>query len=124
VRPGESFTAAGLPVRVYGGWHAIIHPDIPRVPNLGFLIDDSVYHPGDSFDVPQDANVHTLFVPISAPWLKLSDSIDFVRAVNPRRAYALHDCLLSAEGIGLVSGLMTAQTQAGYARLTPGAIVD
>lgn len=55
VESGESFTAAGIPVRAYGGLHAEIHPEIPRVPNLGFLLNDMVYHPGDSFDVPQDA---------------------------------------------------------------------
>lgn len=120
VRPGDVFTAAGLPVRAYGGWHAVIHPDIPRVPNLGYLIDNSIYHPGDSFDVPEDALVQTLFVPISAPWLKGSEAIDFVRAVKPRQAYALHDCLLSKEGLGLMDGLLSAQTQARYARLAAG----
>ena len=98
---GETFKAAGLRVRAYGGLHAEIHPDIPRVANLGFLIDDSLYHPGDSFDLPDGVrSIDTVFVPISAPWLKLSESVDFVRAVKPRRAYALHDCLLSESASG------------------------
>ena len=58
--------------------------------NLGFFVE-GVYHPGDSFDVPTDAEVETLFVPVSGPWLKLSESVEFIRAVAPRRAYALHD---------------------------------
>ena len=53
-------------VRAYGGRHAVIHPDLPPVANLGYLVDGSVYHPGDSFDVPADATVDTLFVPVSA----------------------------------------------------------
>ncbi|MCW2640849.1 MAG: beta-lactamase protein, partial [Dactylosporangium sp.] len=32
---GDEFTAAGLHVRAYGGLHAIIHPELPRVANLG-----------------------------------------------------------------------------------------
>lgn len=125
VTPGDEFEAAGLRVTAYGGWHAEIHPDIPLVPNLGFLVstgagEPGFYHPGDSFDVPEGAIVDTLFVPISAPWLKTAESVNFVRAVAPRRAYALHDALLSAPGFGLVDGLMSRLSGAEYARLASG----
>ncbi|MBE1486978.1 MBL fold metallo-hydrolase [Plantactinospora soyae] len=124
VQSGDSFEAAGFAVRAYGGWHAVIHPDLPRVVNLGFLVNDSVYHPGDSFDVPEGAQVDTLFVPISGPWLKVSESVDFVRAVNPRRAYALHDGLLAPAGLAVYDGSMTRLANCEYARLAPGTAVD
>jgi L-ascorbate metabolism protein UlaG (beta-lactamase superfamily) len=124
VASGHAFTAANLLVRAYGGLHAVIHPEIPQVANLGFLINDSLYHPGDSFDVPEGAQVDTLFVPISGPWLKLAESIDFVRAVKPRRAYALHDCLFNEQGLALTDAHMTARSGAEYARLAAGATVD
>ncbi|MFY1634145.1 MBL fold metallo-hydrolase [Solwaraspora sp. WMMB335] len=120
VESGDTFTAAGIPVRAYGGWHAEIHPDIPRVPNLGFLVADSVYHPGDSFDVPADAQVDTLFVPVSAPWLKLSEAVDFVRAVAPRRAFALHDGLLNDAGHTVTDSNMTKLAGCEYTRLAAG----
>jgi L-ascorbate metabolism protein UlaG (beta-lactamase superfamily) len=123
VEPGDEFEAASLPVRAFGGWHADIHPDIPRVPNLGFLVDGSLYHPGDSFDVPAGVEVDTLFVPISAPWLKASESIDFVRAVAPKRAFALHDHLLSPPGLGLVDGLLSRLGGTSYQRLASGEAV-
>jgi L-ascorbate metabolism protein UlaG (beta-lactamase superfamily) len=124
VESGQSFTAAGLPVRAYGGLHAEIHPDIPRVVNLGFLVGERVYHPGDSFDVPRDAEIDTLFVPISAPWLKVSESVDFVRAVRPRRAYALHDGLLNDAGLGITDGVMSGLSGCDYARLSAGTALD
>jgi L-ascorbate metabolism protein UlaG (beta-lactamase superfamily) len=124
VQSGETFTAAGFAVRAYGGLHAEIHPEVPRVANLGFLVEDSLYHPGDSFDVPEGATVETLFVPISAPWLKLSESVEFVRAVGPRRAYALHDCLLSNAGYQVTDGMMGRLTKCDYARLEPGSSID
>ncbi|MGI5214282.1 MBL fold metallo-hydrolase [Plantactinospora sp. CA-290183] len=124
VRSGDRFSAAGFDIRAYGGWHAVIHPDLPRVVNLGFLVNDSVYHPGDSFDVPPDAEVDTLFVPVSGPWLKLAESVDFVRAVNPRRAYALHDGLLAEAGLTLVNTSLGRLVDCEYARLTPGTAVD
>ena len=120
VAPGDEFEAAGLAIRAFGGWHAQIHPDIPSVPNLGFLVAGSLYHPGDSFDVPAGVEVDTLFVPISAPWLKASESIDFVRAVAPKRAFALHDHLLSPPGLGLVDGLLSRLSGTAYQRLASG----
>jgi L-ascorbate metabolism protein UlaG (beta-lactamase superfamily) len=124
VASGQSFEAAGLRVRAYGGRHAEIHPDLPRVANLGYLVEDSVYHPGDSFDVPTDARVDTLFVPISAPWLKLSESVDFIRAVRPRRAFALHDCLLNEVGLKVTDGGLARLAGCDYARLAVGETVD
>jgi L-ascorbate metabolism protein UlaG (beta-lactamase superfamily) len=123
VDPGEAFSAAGFAVRAYGGWHAVIHPDLPPVANLGFLVEDSVYHPGDSFDVPQGASVQTLFLPISAPWLKLSEVVDFVRAVAPRRAFALHECLLSDAGFKVTDGDLAKLANCEYNRLEPGTTV-
>ncbi len=120
VNTGDEFTAAGFAVRAYGGRHAVIHPDLPVIANLGFLLDGRVYHPGDSFDVPGDAEIDTLFVPVSAPWLKAAESVDFIRAVHPRAAYALHDALLNDTFAGLLDGLLNRMGGAGYRRLGTG----
>ncbi|MFE9203632.1 MBL fold metallo-hydrolase [Micromonospora sp. NPDC007230] len=124
VAPGESFTAAGVAIRAYGGQHAVIHPDIPVIENLGFLINDVVYHPGDSLVVPDDVQVDTLFAPIHAPWNKFSEVVDFIRAVAPRRAYALHDGLLNDNGFGVLDRQYTALSNTDYRRLEPGTRID
>ncbi|WP_328651005.1 MBL fold metallo-hydrolase [Micromonospora sp. NBC_00330] len=124
VSVGESFTAAGVAVRAYGGRHAVIHPDIPVVDNLGYLINDVVYHPGDSLVVPDETPVDTLFAPIHAPWSKFSEVVDFIRAVAPRRAYALHDALLNDNGLGVLDRQYTALSGTEYQRLEPGSRVD
>jgi L-ascorbate metabolism protein UlaG (beta-lactamase superfamily) len=127
VAAGEEFSAAGFSVRAYGGEHAVIHPDIPRIANLAYLIadgDDSVYHPGDSFTVPAGAVVDTLFVPLNAPWMKVAESIDFVRAVRPRRAYALHDALLTETGAKVSDGHLERLSGTDYAHLAPGTTID
>lgn len=49
---GDTFSAAGFDVQVHGELHAVIHPDIPRITNIGFLVDGSVFHPGDALTVP------------------------------------------------------------------------
>jgi L-ascorbate metabolism protein UlaG (beta-lactamase superfamily) len=124
VDSGDSFSAAGFGVRAYGAWHAVIHPDLPRVPNLGYLVEESVYHPGDSFDVPDGVGVDTLFVPVTAPWLKAAESVDFIRAVRPRRAFALHDSLGTDPMFAILQGLLNNLSGAEYRRLTPGETID
>jgi L-ascorbate metabolism protein UlaG (beta-lactamase superfamily) len=126
---GDEFTAAGLQVRVYGGLHAIIHPELPRVANLGFFIettpgDGGLYHPGDSFDVPTDARVDTLFVPVAGPWLKLAEAVEFVREVAPRRAYAMHEAVLNETGFMVTDNNMAKLARTEYARLEPGRQIE
>ncbi|SIN33380.1 MBL fold metallo-hydrolase [Micromonospora cremea] len=124
VAAGESFTAAGVAVRAYGGKHAVIHPDIPVVDNLGFLINDVVYHPGDALVVPDETPIDTLFAPIHAPWSKFSEVVDFIRAVAPRRAYALHDGLLNDTGLRALNRQYSALSGTEYQRLEHGSRVD
>jgi L-ascorbate metabolism protein UlaG (beta-lactamase superfamily) len=123
---GDAFSAAGFDVRVYGREHAQIHPDIPVVRNIGFAVDSKVFHPGDSFTVPGEP-VEVLMLPVSAPWLKASETFSYARAVRPRVSYAIHDAILNANGIGLIghlAGALLGGESGGYARLEPGSSVD
>jgi L-ascorbate metabolism protein UlaG (beta-lactamase superfamily) len=103
VAGGTSFTAADFSVRTFGAQHALIHPLVPIVANVAYLIDDAVYHPGDSFTVPTTPAA-VLCVPIHAPWSKVSEVVDFVAAVRAPRAVQIHDGLLNPAGLGLVEG--------------------
>lgn len=103
VGPGESFEAGGFPVRTFGGQHALIHPLIPMVANVGYLIDGAVYHPGDSFVVP-DVPVETLLLPTNAPWSKASEVIDFAVSVRAPRAFQVHDSMVTPVYASIVEG--------------------
>ncbi|MFD3427366.1 MBL fold metallo-hydrolase [Nocardia fluminea] len=92
--PGDRLTAGGVELHVTGGEHACIHPDLPTSRNNGYLIAGTVFHPGDAFDLPPGP-VDTLFVPAGGPWMKLQESIDFVRAVAPRIAIPIHQAGLA-----------------------------
>jgi L-ascorbate metabolism protein UlaG (beta-lactamase superfamily) len=123
---GDTFTAAGFGVHVYGHDHAQIYREIPIVMNTGFAVDGEVFHPGDSLTVPED-RVPTLLLPIVAPWLKTAEMIDYAREVGPRRAYAIHDAVLNENGIGLWQRMMQVAAQpsgAAFSRLAPGTTVD
>ncbi|MEU5658608.1 MBL fold metallo-hydrolase [Streptomyces sp. NPDC047737] len=116
---GDTFTAAGFDVQVHGELHAVIHPDIPRITNIGFLVDGSVFHPGDALTVP-DHPVDTLMLPVMAPWSKISEVIDYVREVKPRRAIDIHDALLTDLARPIYDKQIGALGGTDHGRLTPG----
>ncbi|CAL8898558.1 MBL fold metallo-hydrolase [Kocuria varians] len=98
----SEFAAGPFTVRTFGGQHALIHPLIPTIQNVGYVVDDVVFHPGDSFVVPHGLTVPTVLVPLHAPWSKMSEVIDFVIATRATRVYQIHDALLSETGFGVV----------------------
>ncbi|MET3809000.1 MBL fold metallo-hydrolase [Arthrobacter sp. UYEF3] len=127
VAAGETFEAAGFVIRSFGGQHALIHPQIPVVANVGYLVDSNVYHPGDSFAIPDGIEVQTLLVPIHAPWNKVGEVVDFVIGVRAPRAFPIHDALLNETGRGLVEGHVTwigAKYGTEYRHLASGESVD
>ncbi|HLM05368.1 MAG TPA: MBL fold metallo-hydrolase [Blastococcus sp.] len=126
VGQGDTFTAAGFDVHVHGELHAEIHPEIPRVKNVGFLVGGLVFHPGDALTVP-DEPVPTLLLPLHAPWSKVGELIDYVRAVHADQAFAVHDGLLNDTGLGVVRGLLGERgpgTPTPFSRLAPGDSVE
>lgn len=122
VEAGRAFDAAGFAVRTFGGQHAVIHPTIPVVPNVGYLINETVYHPGDALIVPPAA-VQVLLAPIHAPWSKTAEVIDFVVAVRAPHVIGIHDALLTDAGRAIVEGHVErigAEHGARYRPLRPG----
>ncbi|MET7645844.1 MBL fold metallo-hydrolase [Streptomyces sp. NPDC005426] len=97
VAAGDNVAVAGFDVSVFGDLHASIHRDIPRVANVGYLVDGRLYHPGDAYHVP-DAPVDTLLLPTSGPWTKLGDAADYVREVAPNNLIQIHEVMLGPIG--------------------------
>jgi L-ascorbate metabolism protein UlaG (beta-lactamase superfamily) len=128
VSPGESFEAAGLPVRAVGELHAVIHPDLPRFNNSGYVVtggDQKLFHPGDAL-TPPDEPVDVLCVVVSAPWMRGAEAVDFARLVGAPRNLAIHDRVYSEAGLGIVDGhlmRLLPDTQT-YVRLPDGADLE
>jgi hypothetical protein len=61
--------------------------------------------------------MEVLFVPTGAPWLKIAEAIDYLRAVAPRTAAPIHQAVLSAPGqqvhYRLLDSLSPPQTTVG-----------
>ncbi|WP_106396338.1 MBL fold metallo-hydrolase [Actinocorallia populi] len=122
VRHGDVIRAAGLEVKVFGEKHAVIHPSLPVIENVGYYFD-GIFHPGDSFTVPE-LPVHTLLAPTAAPWMKLSEGTDYIERVAPQRVHPIHEAILGDDGIAVFDRMLDSLTAPEYVRLAPGEGVD
>ena len=125
VTTGERISVGPFGLEFFGGQHAVIHTSFPTIANLGVMIDDKLYYPGDSFALP-DKPVGTLLLPVSAPWLKVSEVLDFVSAIQAHRIIPTHDAILSDTGKALLDrivGSHGATTGSMYQRLDTESIV-
>lgn len=112
LQPGSEVTLGSTTITAVGGSHALVHGEIPRLSNLGFVIDDGstrLFHPGDAYDtVPE--RIDALALPLSGPWTTAGATADFLRAVRPKVAFPIHDAGLSATGratyLRIVGGLV------------------
>ena len=124
VQPGQQLDA-GLPITVVGEKHAVIHPDLPRIDNSGFVIqvgDVRLFHPGDAL-TPPGVEVDVLLLPVHAPWNKMSEVVDYAREVGATRSVAVHDGLLNDTGLSVLNRnlhLLLDRDGRGYERLVPG----
>jgi L-ascorbate metabolism protein UlaG (beta-lactamase superfamily) len=122
VSEGDEVSVGAFRLAFFGRDHAVIHSSLPVVNNVGVLIDDSLYYPGDSYTVPP-VTVTTLAAPAGAPWLKIGDAMDFVLAVAPKHAFPTHQMGLSPIGQGMANARLKAVTEQGggeYHVLEPG----
>jgi L-ascorbate metabolism protein UlaG (beta-lactamase superfamily) len=127
VKPGDRITVEPFTFEFFGGTHAVIHSSIPDIDNVGVLVNDEFYYPGDSYAVPEDREVKLLAAPVGAPWLKIGEAMDFVLAVAPRRAFGTHDMTLSVRGRDMGRMRLKWATEQGggeFLALDPGDSTD
>lgn len=97
VAGGEVVVIGAFSLRFFGSRHAPVRHGQPDVANVGVLVNETVFCPGDSFAVP-DFDIPVLALPTSGPWLKTAEAADFLEAVRPRAWFATHDAFLSETG--------------------------
>jgi L-ascorbate metabolism protein UlaG (beta-lactamase superfamily) len=110
VADGDQHAVGGFTLRFFGENHAVIHPSIPVVDNVGVMVDDLLFYPGDAFTVPP-VPVNTLAAPAGAPWLKISEAMDYVTAVAPERCFPTHQMVLSKIGQNLANDRLRKVTE-------------
>lgn len=93
---GDRMEVKGVWLEAQGEKHALIYGDIPQCQNICFLIADKLFHPGDSFFVPNKP-VEVLALPVAGPWMKLAECIDYAKTVKPKVVFPMHDGMMRPE---------------------------
>ncbi|KAA1249511.1 MBL fold metallo-hydrolase [Mycobacterium simiae] len=118
VHVGDELSVGELTIRAVGGQHAVIHPEIPVVDNISYLIGDGeqrarLMHPGDSLFVP-DEQIDVLAAPAAAPWMKIAEAVDYLRAVAPARAVPIHQGIIAPDARGVYYSRLTELTDTDF----------
>lgn len=100
IADGDTVEVGPFTLRFAGTTHAVIHSSFPTIDNTGVLVNGVLFHPGDSFTVP-DFAVAVLAAPVGAPWLKIGEAMDYVTAVAPGRILPIHEATLSDAGFSM-----------------------
>ena len=121
--PEEQVAVGDVLITAVGGQHALIHRDIPRLGNVGYVLrsegQPTLFHPGDALDTRPDG-VDILAVPAYGPWAAMKETIDFVRAVGALEGFPIHDELLSDRGRALVLNRLSEMTNTRLVNLRGG----
>ncbi|WP_104200942.1 MBL fold metallo-hydrolase [Cryobacterium sp. Y29] len=127
VQAGDVIEVAPFTLRFFGATHAVIHESIPVIDNVGVLVNDELYYAGDAFTIPEGVEVGTLAVPAAAPWMKISEAMDYIFAIKPKRSFPTHEMLLSRAGKDLSNARFQNVTQLSggeFFPLEPGDSLD
>lgn len=96
IADGEEIIIKNISIESSGSEHACIHHDLPMVQNTGFYINKTLFYPGDSFHNP-DKDISILALPVSGPWMKLEEAIEYTKLIKPMIVFPVHDGMLRQE---------------------------
>jgi L-ascorbate metabolism protein UlaG (beta-lactamase superfamily) len=105
VGDGEQTEVNGVVIEGFGKDHAPIYDTMGLVENTAYLVAGKFYFPGDNFHVCEKP-VDVLALPVAGPWMKISDAIDFAKAVKPRVAFGVHDAMIMPFFRGFVGNVL------------------
>jgi len=103
VRPGDHIEIGNFSLDFAGDLHQEIHRSIPLVQNVAVTVNRKLFYPGDAYVYPEHP-FEILACPSSAPWMQISDLIDYLVALKPKAAFATHNAILSEHGNKLQNG--------------------
>ena len=89
IEEGQEYDLSGVSINGFGNLHAEIYETYGRVQNTGYMVDKLCY-PGDAFANP-NTEVDIVALPVTGPWMRIKDAIDYAKMLKPRVAFPVHD---------------------------------
>ncbi len=99
----------------------------PMPENVGFLINEIFFHPGDSIAFPKNLSCKILAMPVAGPWIKLHEALDAAIKLHPEYAIPIHDAIIkdfSLEGAYERSKKLLADSGIAFHPLKLGEILE
>jgi L-ascorbate metabolism protein UlaG (beta-lactamase superfamily) len=102
--------------------HADIYDGIGPVQNTGYMIENRLFYPGDAFLDP-GLPVEILALPVSAPWCKIREVLEYGIKIKPKHAFPVHDAIINKTALGIFHGMtgrILAENGVDFKPLTEG----
>lgn len=118
----KTYTIGDITLEFFGTDHELYD----GVKNIGVMVNDKLYYPGDSYTVPSKP-VTVLAAPASAPWLRVPDAQKFLQACKPQRAFPMHNAILSEAGESIhyrLLGEAAAEVGCSWEIIKPGQSIE
>ena len=109
VRDGNKSEVNGVMIEGCGKNHAVIYDTYGQVENTGFYIGERLYFPGDAFHNPKKS-IDVLALPVYAPWMRISEAIEYAKEIKPSAVFNMHDAPIKPEmhfGLGVAEKFLT-----------------
>ena len=118
---GVDYEASSLRLKFFGGLHAEM-PNSPQDENIGILLNETLYYPGDSFTPCADQHAVTA-IPSTAPWSKLAETLDFMEHDTAKQLFPTHNAIASDVGNDMLASMLGSNAEKQgkeFAYLKPG----
>lgn len=98
LKSGEKYLTKNVLIEIFGKNHASFYNSIVPTENIGCLIANKLFYPGDALFDPKRP-IDILALPMAGPWLKFPESIDYAIRIKPRICFPVHDGILKFPGL-------------------------
>ncbi len=83
---------AGFEIMSFPAPHGAL--PIPTPSNVGFLINQKLFHPGDTLDFVLASPPDILALPVAGPWLTVKQAVDAATRLKPKTVIPIHDAII------------------------------
>lgn len=90
--PGTTRTVSAFTIEAMDTPHGPL--PLPLPPHCGYLINGSLYHPGDSLVFPTGRTIDILALPVAGPWCTVVAAVEATKALRPKVAFPIHDAII------------------------------
>ena len=94
LRPGDVITSGSFTIKGVDCRHGTLPAGFPTPQNVGLLINDELFHPGDCTLMEQPPKARILALPAIAPWGSTTQAVTFAGQVKPELVFPIHDAIM------------------------------